>query len=117
MNSMLAMRHPERQVAIVCDLCAGRASGPVCVEMCPLSGKALRLAAAPAAAQDDALAEDRRDDRAVHLARDVRQRDDGEVVGGVVRLETDNRDVARRLLPAACCLLMFTTPAPAAASA
>ena len=37
-------RHPERKVAIKCDLCAGRAGGPVCVEMCPLSGKALRIA-------------------------------------------------------------------------
>jgi carbon-monoxide dehydrogenase iron sulfur subunit len=36
-------RHPERKVAIKCDLCAGRAGGPVCVEMCPLSGKALRV--------------------------------------------------------------------------
>ena len=36
-------RHPERKVALKCDLCAGRAGGPVCVEMCPLSGKALRV--------------------------------------------------------------------------
>jgi carbon-monoxide dehydrogenase iron sulfur subunit len=36
-------RHPERKVAIKCDLCAGRAGGPLCVEMCPLSGKALRV--------------------------------------------------------------------------
>jgi carbon-monoxide dehydrogenase iron sulfur subunit len=37
------VRHPERKVALKCDLCAGRAGGPVCVEMCPLSGKALRV--------------------------------------------------------------------------
>jgi Fe-S-cluster-containing dehydrogenase component len=45
-------RHPERRVAIKCDLCAGREGGPVCVEMCPLSGKALRVerASAPEAA-------------------------------------------------------------------
>jgi carbon-monoxide dehydrogenase iron sulfur subunit len=36
-------RHPERKVALKCDLCAGRAGGPLCVEMCPLSGKALRV--------------------------------------------------------------------------
>jgi Fe-S-cluster-containing dehydrogenase component len=41
------VRHPEHKIAIVCDLCTGRKAGPVCVEMCPLSGKALRLAAAP----------------------------------------------------------------------
>ena len=39
-------RHPERKVAIKCDLCAGRDGGPLCVEMCPLSGKALRVAVA-----------------------------------------------------------------------
>jgi Fe-S-cluster-containing dehydrogenase component len=37
-------RHPERKTAIKCDLCADRESGPLCVEMCPLSGKALRVA-------------------------------------------------------------------------
>ena len=36
-------RHPERKVAIKCDLCHGREGGPLCVAMCPLSGKALRL--------------------------------------------------------------------------
>jgi Fe-S-cluster-containing hydrogenase component 2 len=36
-------KHPESDVAIKCDLCCGRQEGPVCVEMCPLSGKALRL--------------------------------------------------------------------------
>ena len=41
-------RHPERRVALKCDLCAGRAGGPVCVEMCPLSGKALRVEQASA---------------------------------------------------------------------
>jgi Fe-S-cluster-containing hydrogenase component 2 len=40
------VRHPERKVALKCDLCAGREGGPVCVEMCPLSGKALRVACA-----------------------------------------------------------------------
>jgi anaerobic carbon-monoxide dehydrogenase iron sulfur subunit len=35
-------RHPDRRKAIKCDLCSDRAQGPVCVEMCPLSGKALR---------------------------------------------------------------------------
>jgi Fe-S-cluster-containing hydrogenase component 2 len=34
--------HPERRLAIKCDLCAGREEGPICVQMCPLSGKALR---------------------------------------------------------------------------
>lgn len=34
-------RHPERGVALKCDLCAGRAGGPACVEFCPLAGKAL----------------------------------------------------------------------------
>ncbi len=33
--------HPERKVAIKCDLCAGETSGPVCVQFCPLVGKAL----------------------------------------------------------------------------
>jgi Fe-S-cluster-containing hydrogenase component 2 len=37
-----APAHPERRLAIVCDLCAGREEGPICVQMCPLSGKALR---------------------------------------------------------------------------
>ena len=35
--------HPDRRVAIKCDLCADREEGPLCVQMCPLSGKALRL--------------------------------------------------------------------------
>jgi Fe-S-cluster-containing dehydrogenase component len=35
-------RHPERRLALKCDLCVDRAEGPLCVEMCPLSGKALR---------------------------------------------------------------------------
>jgi Fe-S-cluster-containing dehydrogenase component len=39
-------RHPERKVAIKCDLCAGRKEGPLCVEVCPLSGKALRVLSA-----------------------------------------------------------------------
>jgi Fe-S-cluster-containing dehydrogenase component len=37
-------RHPALKVAIKCDLCAGREGGPLCVELCPLSGKALRVA-------------------------------------------------------------------------
>ena len=37
-----APAHPERGLAIKCDLCAGREEGPICVQMCPLSGKALR---------------------------------------------------------------------------
>jgi len=44
------VRHPERKVALKCDLCAGREGGPVCVEVCPLSGKALRVEEEPAAA-------------------------------------------------------------------
>jgi Fe-S-cluster-containing dehydrogenase component len=40
--------HPERRLAIVCDLCAGRVEGPICVQMCPLSGKALRYEVAVA---------------------------------------------------------------------
>jgi len=35
-------KHPELGVAIKCDLCSEREGGPICVEMCPLSGKALR---------------------------------------------------------------------------
>ena len=38
-------RHPERKVALKCDLCSERAEGPLCVRMCPLSGKALRYTA------------------------------------------------------------------------
>jgi carbon-monoxide dehydrogenase iron sulfur subunit len=38
-------RHPERRLALKCDLCVDRAEGPLCVEMCPLSGKALRYEA------------------------------------------------------------------------
>lgn len=33
--------HPERQVAVKCDLCAENESGPVCVQFCPVVGKAL----------------------------------------------------------------------------
>jgi Fe-S-cluster-containing dehydrogenase component len=35
-------RHPERKVAIKCDLCHDCVDGPLCVAMCPLSGRALR---------------------------------------------------------------------------
>ncbi|MBC7234426.1 MAG: 4Fe-4S dicluster domain-containing protein [Chloroflexi bacterium] len=35
-------RHPDRRVAIKCDLCSDRAAGPYCVQVCPLSGRALR---------------------------------------------------------------------------
>lgn len=34
-------RHPDRRLAITCDLCSDRADGPQCVAMCPLAGKAL----------------------------------------------------------------------------
>jgi Fe-S-cluster-containing hydrogenase component 2 len=34
--------HPERKVAVKCDLCHDREGGPLCVEVCPLTGKALR---------------------------------------------------------------------------
>lgn len=34
-------RHPDRRLAIKCDLCSDRADGPQCVAMCPLAGKAL----------------------------------------------------------------------------
>jgi Fe-S-cluster-containing dehydrogenase component len=44
-------RHPERKVALKCDLCAGRVEGPLCVEVCPLSGKALRVESAAAVAE------------------------------------------------------------------
>ncbi len=40
--SGIPQRHPERRVAIKCDLCSDRPQGPICVEMCPLSGRALR---------------------------------------------------------------------------
>jgi Fe-S-cluster-containing hydrogenase component 2 len=26
--------HPEKSVAFMCDLCRGRAEGPICVEYC-----------------------------------------------------------------------------------
>ncbi|MEA3407314.1 MAG: 4Fe-4S dicluster domain-containing protein [Chloroflexota bacterium] len=35
-------RHPHKRLAIKCDLCNEREEGPLCVEVCPLSGKALR---------------------------------------------------------------------------
>jgi Fe-S-cluster-containing dehydrogenase component len=38
-------RHPDRKLILKCDLCVDRADGPLCVEMCPLSGKALRYEA------------------------------------------------------------------------
>ena len=38
-------RHPEKRLAIKCDLCNDREEGPLCVEVCPLSGKALRYEA------------------------------------------------------------------------
>ena len=28
--------HPETEVALVCDLCRGRAAGPICVDYCPM---------------------------------------------------------------------------------
>ena len=48
-------QHPDRKVAIKCDLCVDRADGPICVQMCPLSGKALRYEVA--VAQSAPLAE------------------------------------------------------------
>lgn len=38
-------RHPEERLAIKCDLCSERSAGPLCVKVCPLSGKALRYEA------------------------------------------------------------------------
>ncbi len=38
----IPQRHPDRRKALKCDLCYDRAQGPLCVQMCPLSGKALR---------------------------------------------------------------------------
>ena len=38
-------RHPQQRIAIKCDLCSEREEGPLCVEVCPLSGKALRYEA------------------------------------------------------------------------
>lgn len=38
----IPQKHPELGLAVKCDLCREREGGPVCVEMCPLSGKALR---------------------------------------------------------------------------
>ncbi|MFO7917905.1 MAG: 4Fe-4S dicluster domain-containing protein [Anaerolineae bacterium] len=35
-------RHPQQRMAIKCNLCSKREKGPLCVEVCPLSGKALR---------------------------------------------------------------------------
>ena len=35
-------KHPEREIALKCDLCLGRPLGPACVQACPLTGKALR---------------------------------------------------------------------------
>ncbi|MHB9032815.1 MAG: 4Fe-4S dicluster domain-containing protein [Anaerolineae bacterium] len=33
--------HPEKKIAIKCDLCSGREGGPVCVKFCPVVDKAL----------------------------------------------------------------------------
>lgn len=35
-------RYPNQRIAFKCDLCGDREGGPLCVERCPLSGKALR---------------------------------------------------------------------------
>ena len=35
-------RHPDLNIAIKCDLCSDRDGGPLCVAVCPLSGRALR---------------------------------------------------------------------------
>jgi anaerobic carbon-monoxide dehydrogenase iron sulfur subunit len=34
--------HPDTGLALKCDLCSDREGGPYCVQVCPLSGKALR---------------------------------------------------------------------------
>ena len=34
-------RHPEKRLALKCDLCADRSEGPACLQICPLVGKAL----------------------------------------------------------------------------
>jgi len=47
-------KHPELGIAIKCDLCGDREGGPVCVEMCPLSGRALRYARGSVAEQEAA---------------------------------------------------------------
>ncbi|MDF1512563.1 MAG: TIM barrel protein [Anaerolineae bacterium] len=39
----IPQKHPELKIATKCDLCGDREDGPLCVEMCPLSGKALRF--------------------------------------------------------------------------
>ncbi len=36
-------RHPDRRKAIKCDLCSDHDGGPYCVQVCPLSGKALKV--------------------------------------------------------------------------
>jgi anaerobic carbon-monoxide dehydrogenase iron sulfur subunit len=38
----IVKRHPDRKIALKCDLCSERADGPQCVKVCPLAGKALR---------------------------------------------------------------------------
>ena len=35
-------QHPDRKKALKCDLCSERVEGPLCLEFCPLKGKALR---------------------------------------------------------------------------
>ncbi len=35
--------HPVKGAAIKCDLCYDREAGPVCLTVCPLTGKALRF--------------------------------------------------------------------------
>jgi len=35
-------RHPDRKLAVKCDLCYDQPAGPYCVAYCPLAGKALR---------------------------------------------------------------------------
>lgn len=38
----IPQRHPDRKLALKCDLCSDREGGPICIQVCPLSGKALR---------------------------------------------------------------------------
>jgi Fe-S-cluster-containing dehydrogenase component len=41
-------RHPDRRLAIKCDLCSDSEDGPACLRICPLAGKALTMEELPA---------------------------------------------------------------------